>query len=124
LTEIAFLLSVVAFLLLHWFGANLFWQALLALPVFILGLATIYRTVRRILRGAVWRLRNRLIVAYVFIAVVPIILILAMAGLAGYVVIGETAVYLAHRELDSRLSQMHRQAMSLVRVPTRDPEAA
>jgi sigma-B regulation protein RsbU (phosphoserine phosphatase) len=123
-TEIAFILSVAAFLLLHWFGANLFWQALLALPVFILGLATIYRTVRRILRGAVWRLRNRLIVAYVFIAVVPIILILAMAGLAGYVVIGEMAVYLANRELDSRLSQMHRQALALARVPARDPESA
>jgi sigma-B regulation protein RsbU (phosphoserine phosphatase) len=123
-TEIAFIVSVVAFLLLNLFGANLLWQALLAIPVFILGVATVYRTVRRILRGAVWRLRNRLIVAYVFIAVVPIILILAMAGLAAYVVIGEMAVYLANRELDSHLSQMHRQAMALARVPARDPESA
>jgi sigma-B regulation protein RsbU (phosphoserine phosphatase) len=124
LTEKAFFVCVAVFLLLHFFDARLEWQALLALPVLFLGLASVYRAVRRILRGAVWRLRNRLIVAYVFIGVVPVILILAMAGLAGYVVIGETAVYLAHRELDSRLSQMHRQAMSLVRVPTRDPEAA
>ena len=31
-----------------------------------------------------WTLRNRLIVAYVFIAVVPVILLLSMAGLATY----------------------------------------
>src|ERR1035438_6229033 len=93
-TEIAFILCVVVLVLLHLFDANFLWQALLALPVFVLGLATVFRAVRRILRGAVWRLRNRLIVAYLFIAVVPIVLILAMAGLAGYVVIGEMAVFL------------------------------
>jgi sigma-B regulation protein RsbU (phosphoserine phosphatase) len=123
--EKAFLVCLAAFLLLHWFGAGLLWQALLALPVFFLGLATVFRGVRRILRGAVWRLRNRLILAYVFIAVVPVILILVMAALAGYVVIGEMAVYLANRELDSRLTQMHRQALALARVPARgDAESA
>ena len=124
ITEAAFFLCVVVFLLLHWFGANVLWQALLALPLIILGVASAFRTVRRIVRGAVWRLRNRLIVAYVFIAVVPIVLVLVMAGLAGYVVIGEMAVFLANRELDSRLSQMHRQALALARVPARDPESA
>ncbi|MGH9747185.1 MAG: hypothetical protein ACRD59_13895, partial [Candidatus Acidiferrales bacterium] len=31
-----------------------------------------------------WRLRNRLIVAYVFIAVVPVVLLLIMVSLAAY----------------------------------------
>ncbi len=123
LIEKAFLVCVAAFIALHWFGANFVWQALLALPVFCLGLASIFRMVRRILRGAVWRLRNRLIVAYLFIAVVPVVLLLIMAGLAGYVVIGEMAVYLANRELDTRLSQVQRQALALARIPTRDPES-
>jgi sigma-B regulation protein RsbU (phosphoserine phosphatase) len=123
-TEIAFIACVVAFVLLHWFSAGPGWQVLFALLVLVLGLATVFRGVRRILRGAVWRLRNRLIVAYLFIAVVPIVLVLVLAGLAGYVVIGEMAVYLAHRELDTRLSQMHRQAFALARVGTRDPENA
>jgi sigma-B regulation protein RsbU (phosphoserine phosphatase) len=123
-TEKAFFVCVAVFLAGYWLGAGLLWQALLALATASLGVASLYRAVRRILRGAVWRLRNRLIVAYVFIAVVPVILILVMAGLAGYVVIGEMAVYLANRELESRLGQMHRQAMALARVPSRDPEAA
>src|SRR5271157_5674489 len=124
LTEKAFFLSVAVFLLLHFFDAGLLWQALLALPVAFLGVASIYRAVRRILRGAVWGLRNRLIIAYLFISVVPVILILAMALLAGWVVLGEMAVYLANRELESRVAQMHRQAGSLARVPARDPESA
>ena len=123
-TERAFFLCVAVFLPMHFFDAGLLWQAVLALLTIVLGVASLYRAVRRIVRGAVWRLRNRLILAYVFIAVVPIILILAMVGLAGYVVIGEMAVYLANRELDSRLSQVHRQALALARVPARDPESA
>jgi len=121
--EIAFFVCVTAFILLHSLGANLVWQALIALPMVILAIVTAFRAVRRILRGAIWRLRNRLMVAYLFIALVPIILILAMAGLAGYVVIGEMAVYLANRELDNHLAQMHRQAFVLARVPPRDPES-
>ena len=124
LTERAFFISVAVFLGLHWFGAGLFWQALLALPTIVLGVASVYRTVGRVLRGAVWRLRNRLIVAYVFIAVVPVVLILAMVLVAGYIVLGEMAVYLANRELESHVAQMHRLARSLAWVPSSDPEAA
>jgi sigma-B regulation protein RsbU (phosphoserine phosphatase) len=124
LPEKAFFLCVAAFLVLYFTGTGLLWQVLLAVPVMSLGLVSLYRIVRHILRGAVWRLRNRLMVAYVFIAVVPVILILIMAGLAGYVVIGEMAVYLANHELDSRLSQVHRQASGLARVPPRDPESS
>ncbi len=124
ITEIAFFACVTAFILLHAFGANILWQAVIALPMVVLAIATAFRAVRRILRGAVWRLRNRLMVAYLFIALVPIVLILMMAGLAGYVVIGEMAVYLANRELESHLAQMHRQALVLARVPARDPATA
>jgi sigma-B regulation protein RsbU (phosphoserine phosphatase) len=123
LTEKAFFVCVAVFLALHFFDARLEWQVLLALPVVFLGVASVYRAVRRILLGGVWRLRNRLIIAYLFIAVVPVILILAMGLLAGYVVLGEMAVYLANRELGSRVAQMHRQAGSLARIPARDPES-
>jgi hypothetical protein len=39
-----------------------------------------FRLARRGLRKAIWRLRNRLIAAYIFIAVVPVVLILLLAG--------------------------------------------
>ena len=46
-----------------------------------------------------WRLRNRLIVTYVFIGVIPIILLVAMALLAGYLFAGQFATYVAMSDL-------------------------
>ena len=63
------------------------------------------RLARRALRNLIWRLRNRLIVAYLFIAVVPIVLVIGL--LAGAVVpcVGQTAVYLVNTALDARMRQ-------------------
>ena len=38
-----------------------------------------------------WRLRNRLIVTYVFIGVIPIVLLVAMALVAGFLFAGQFA---------------------------------
>ena len=48
--------------------------ALVAVAAFILGLISCIRLLRMSMRTAIWRLRNRLVVAYLFIAVVPIVL--------------------------------------------------
>jgi sigma-B regulation protein RsbU (phosphoserine phosphatase) len=50
-------------------------------------------------RKLLWRLRNRLIVTYVFIGVIPVILILTMVGLAGYIVGNQLTTLLVHRDL-------------------------
>jgi phosphoserine phosphatase RsbU/P len=60
------------------------------------------RVVRPALRRSLWRLRNRLIVTYVFIGVVPIVLILLLAGIGTWIVIGQVAVYLVSSELERR----------------------
>ena len=54
------------------------------------------------MRNLIWRLRNRLIVAYLFIAVVPIVLILALMLVTSYALVGQMAVYLVNRELENR----------------------
>ena len=46
-------------------------------------------------RRMLWRLRNRLIVTYTFIGVIPIILLGAMALIAGYLFAGQFATYVA-----------------------------
>src|SRR5258706_15244133 len=38
-----------------------------------------------------WRLRNRLIVTYIFMGVIPLILLLGLAGLASYLFAGQFA---------------------------------
>jgi len=53
-----------------------------------------------------WRLRNRLIVAYVFIAVVPVVLLLTMAGLAAYGLYLQLGAHLLHDGLNERISMI------------------
>ena len=49
-----------------------------------------------------WSLRNRLIVAYLFIAVVPILSIVTLAVLAGRIVYSQLGSYLLHEDLQRR----------------------
>jgi phosphoserine phosphatase RsbU/P len=56
----------------------------------------------RLTRRFVWRIRNRLIVAYIFIGVVPVLLIFAMLTIGLYVLMGQVATYLLTRELQHR----------------------
>jgi sigma-B regulation protein RsbU (phosphoserine phosphatase) len=49
-----------------------------------------------------WSLRNRLITAYVFIAVVPVMLLLTMAGLAAYLLYWQLGSYVIYTEMEER----------------------
>jgi phosphoserine phosphatase RsbU/P len=46
-----------------------------------------------------WRLRNRLIVTYVFIGVIPVVLVLTMVGIAGYLLGNQLTTMLVQRDL-------------------------
>jgi len=60
----------------------------------------------RLMRKSIWRLRNRLYVTWIFIGVVPIVLILALAAIGTYIVTGQVAVYLVSSELDRRAESL------------------
>src|SRR5690348_11188399 len=85
-----------------------------ALPVFtslltnVLVLVAFFAIARYLLRQsrALWRVRNRLIVTYVFIAVVPILLILALVGMSAYIVSGQVASYLVSSEASRRAAAL------------------
>ncbi len=62
-----------------------------------------FRWVRRKL---MWRLRNRLIVTYIFIGVIPILLLVSMALLAGYLFAGQFATYIALSDLQTELDHL------------------
>ena len=53
-----------------------------------------------------WRLRNRLIVTYMFIGVIPVVLLMAMAFITIYLFAGQFANFVVTSELDSRLSSL------------------
>ncbi len=68
----------------------------------ILAFALLVKYFLRLMRRFVWRIRNRLIVAYIFIGVVPVLLIFAMLTIGLYVLMGQVATYLLTRELQHR----------------------
>ena len=80
----------------------------------MLGAWLAIRLSRIALRKAIWRLRNRILVTYVLIAVVPILLIVALAGLGTYMLAGQVAVYLARSEFDRRVGSMRTAVDALV----------
>src|SRR5579862_1517137 len=120
----AFIILLGLCVLLYFLRASLAYQLLAGLVTFFLGIVCAFRLARFITRKAIWRLRNRLIAAYLFIAVVPIVLILALVWFAGKGIIGQMAVYLVDTELKHRENTLRRQVDILATVPSRDPEAA
>jgi len=77
----------------------------------------IWRFGRLVLRSIIWRLRNRLIVAYVFIALVPIVLLATLAAVTTYFVTGQMAIYLVNSELERQVGTLRGAAESVLRVP-------
>jgi len=53
-----------------------------------------------------WSLRNRLIVAYLFFAVVPILLIVTMVLIAGRVLYSQLGAYLLHEDIQRRVEMI------------------
>jgi sigma-B regulation protein RsbU (phosphoserine phosphatase) len=79
------------------------WATFLSFIFVCCGIFMLLRWVRRQL---MWRLRNRLIVTYMFIGVIPILLLLAMGLLAGYLFAGQFATYVAMSDLQSELHHL------------------
>jgi len=92
-------------------------RLLVAFALYVTGLLFALQLVRRNMRRLIWRLRNRLIVAYLFIAFVPIVLIAILVGIGGRILTGQTAVYLVSSELDRRTAALHGVAQMLAETP-------
>jgi sigma-B regulation protein RsbU (phosphoserine phosphatase) len=71
--------------------------------------------VRRISGGLLWRLRNRLIVTYIFIGVIPFILLVALFLGALYLLAGQFATFVATSRLDSVAAELRATADTLER---------
>jgi phosphoserine phosphatase RsbU/P len=102
--------------LLYFTGAAPGLASVIALAAFAVGVVSLIRLLRRTLRKTIWRLRNRLIAAYLLIAVVPIVLILALAGIAATAVVGQMAVYMVDNELQRRIASLTGPVEGLVRI--------
>ena len=62
--------------------------------------------VRWFRRKLMWRLRNRLIVTYMFIGVIPVVLLVMMGLIATYLFVGQFATYVASSDLQAELKSL------------------
>ena len=122
--EKVFLVLMAIWALLFFSGMAQRFQTLTALAAILMGVLALAKIGRMAMRNLIWRLRNRLIVAYLFIAVVPIVLILALMLVTSYALVGQIAVYMVDRELTNRMRTLAFPAETLTRAPARDPETA
>jgi phosphoserine phosphatase RsbU/P len=119
--EKAFLIAFLLFAVVYVTGVASSLEFPLGLAATVLGAAALVQFARHGLRSLIWRLRNRLIVAYLFIAVVPIVLILTLLTGTAYLVAGQTAVYLVNTELNNRVFMLTLPAHGMVRANAADP---
>src|SRR5574340_378542 len=115
--EKAFALALVICIALRLAAPGSGAAALFTLIAYLLGIVTVLRLARTGVQNMIWRLRNRLIVAYLFIAVVPVGLILILFGISGYWLTGQIAGYLINAELARRTNMLRRPAEMLTRMP-------
>ncbi len=101
--EKTFAALLILYLILRFAWPDSATEVLVAFASFVLGAWIALRLLRIGLRKLTWRLRNRLMVAYLFIAVLPILLVLTLVGLGAYMLAGQVGVYLVRSELDRRL---------------------
>jgi sigma-B regulation protein RsbU (phosphoserine phosphatase) len=80
-----------------------FWVKFLLVDAAVLFFVVAFRWLRRKL---LWRLRNRLIVTYVFIGVIPAVLLIAMAFITLYGFAGQFAIFVVTSEINSQLRNM------------------
>jgi sigma-B regulation protein RsbU (phosphoserine phosphatase) len=73
---------------------------------FLAGVLFFILAFRWVRRRILWRLRNRLIVTYVFIGVIPAALLIAMAVITLYGLAGQFAVFVVTSEIHSQLRSL------------------
>jgi phosphoserine phosphatase RsbU/P len=118
-----FVVLLALYVVLEWIlkaeGLATFFAFVLAIVGAILGV----RLIRQVIRKSIWRLRYRLIVTYVFIGVVPIVLILILAVLGTVMVVGQVAAYLVSSQLERRAAVLTDPVHAIIQAKPADRAA-
>lgn len=107
-----FALGVVIYGLALWLvdivsgGMPVLLWVLLVIGLAILGGYYLHRTLAALKRHVLWHLRRRLIVTYIFIAVIPLVLILVLAWLAAVMLNGQFAAYLVANRFRNKVDEL------------------
>jgi sigma-B regulation protein RsbU (phosphoserine phosphatase) len=94
---------------------------LIQLITILAGFYLLYRFWTRWRNPLLWSLRNRLIVAYLFIAVVPIILLLIFASLLAQIIYSQLGAYLLFHDVEDRLEMLRNSAEAIAAAESTMP---
>ena len=112
---VAFLVLLAGYAVMTSLGAPR-GTGIVLLGLLISGAWLAIRLMRLAAHYATWRLRNRLLVTYLFIAVVPILLVAGLAVTGGLLLVHQLAVYLETSELDRRIDNLQSAVDSIART--------
>jgi len=87
-------------------GVGTFFQALSSLTLFVLILLCIPLLWRWIFGRLLWKVRNRLVVTYLLMALTPVVLFVSLAAILLYVFSGQFAIFAATAEINAELAHI------------------
>ncbi|MCX6596697.1 MAG: PP2C family protein-serine/threonine phosphatase [Acidobacteria bacterium] len=114
--QVLFVALVLNSLLFN-FGGPQWLRNIAGITATVAGLVVSAKLILKAIRHSIWRLRNRLIVTYVFIGLVPILLIATLTLLALWAMSGQVAVYLITSEFNRRMESLRGTAQFILREP-------
>lgn len=120
--ERLFILSLVTVVLLQFTQGFSQARVIAVVAASVFGVIALARLGVMAMRQAIWHIRDRLIVTYVFVAVVPILLLAVFAEIGAWALSSQIGVYLLNAEMDRRTSALRATATVLASVPA--PERA
>jgi phosphoserine phosphatase RsbU/P len=94
---------------------------LLRLMGILAAFVIVYRYWSRWRAQLMWSLRNRLIVTYVFLAVVPVVLLLVLASMLGQILYSQLGAYLLFHDVEDRVATLSEEAQELAAMKTELP---
>jgi len=104
------------------FGASVPGSILLAFLCFVAVAYFFFRFLPWFRTQMLWRLRSRLIVAYILIAVVPVVLLLSMAAIAALGLYLQLGAHFLHDDIDERISTTAAEADAIAGAIAREIE--
>ncbi len=120
---VAFLILTAAYFVVQQVAPQSVVKLGILIGAIVTGIWLAGRLLWRLARYATWRLRNRLLVTYTFIAAVPILLIAGLTITAGMLLTSQLAAYLETSELDRRIDGLRSAAESIAKTPPQDRPA-
>lgn len=87
-------------------GRQVWFSPSLSFLIWFLAVVSLLLLYRWLRQNLMWRLRNRLVVTYIFIGVIPVLLLIAMAGVAGYLFAGQFATFVVTQDISEELQRL------------------